>query len=95
MVQSLQKRVWKFLRKLKVELPNDPAILLLAIHLEKTVIQRDTCTLLFKVALFTKAKTQIQPKCPLTHEWIKKMWYTHTHTHTHTHNEILFSHKKE
>ena len=82
MVQSQQKRVWTSLRKLKVELPNDPAILLLAIHLEKTVIQRDTYTVLFKVALFTKAKTQIQPKCPSTHEWIKKMWYIYIHTHT-------------
>ena len=62
-----------FLKKLKIELPYDPAILLLGICLEKNIIQIDTCTLLFIAALFTIAKTWKQPKCPLTDEWIKKM----------------------
>ena len=36
------------------------------------------CTTMFKAALFTIAKTWKQPKCPLTDEWIKKMWYIYT-----------------
>ena len=50
---------------------------------------------MFTVALFTISKTQKQPKCPLTEEWIKKMWYiyicvqTHTYTHTHTHTRAV------
>ena len=48
---------------------------------------------MFIAALFTIAKTWKQPKCPLTDEWIKKMWCTYIHTHTH--NGILLSHKKE
>ena len=42
---------------------------------DKTVIQKDTCSSMFIAALFTIAKTWKQPKCPLTDEWIKKMWY--------------------
>ena len=44
MVQPLCRTVWKFLKKLKIELPHDPAIPLLGIYLEKTLIQKDTCT---------------------------------------------------
>ena len=44
----------------------------------KTVIQKDTCTPIFIAALFTLAKTWKQPKCPLTDEWVKKIWYTYT-----------------
>ena len=57
LVQPLWKTVWMFLRKLKIELPCDPAILLLDIYLDKTVIQKDTCTPMFIAALFTIAKT--------------------------------------
>ena len=74
MVQPLQKTVWRFLRKLKIEVPYDPAIPLLGIYLDKTVIRKDTCIPMFIAALFTIAKTWKQPKCPLTDEWIKKMW---------------------
>ena len=49
---------------------------------------------MFRVALFTVAKTWKQSKCPLTDEWIE-MWCVYTHTNTHTHNGILFGHKKE
>ena len=72
------KTVWKFLKKLKIELPYDPAIPLLGIYLDKTIIQKDTCTPMFIVALFTTAKTWKQPKCPPTNELIKKMWYIYT-----------------
>ena len=76
MVQPLWKTVWTFLRKLKIELPYDPAIPLLGIYPDKTIIQKDACTTMFIAALFTIAKTWKQPKCPLTDGWIKKMWGT-------------------
>ena len=44
----------------------------------RSIIQKDTCTLMFVVALFTIAKTWKQPKCPSTDEWIKKMWHIYT-----------------
>ena len=78
MVQPLWRTVWSRLRKLKIELPYDPTIPLLGIYTNRTVIQKDTCTPMFIAALFTVAKTWKQPKCPSTHEWIKKMWYTYT-----------------
>ena len=57
MVQPLWRTVWRFLRKLKTELPYDTAIPLLGIYPDKTIIQKDTCTPLFVAALFTIAKT--------------------------------------
>ena len=78
LVQPLWKTVWRFLKKLKTELPYDPAISLLGIYLDKAIIQKDTCTPMFIAALFTIAKTRKQPKCPSTDEWIKKMWYIYT-----------------
>ena len=74
-MQPLWKTVWRFFKKLKIELPYDPAILLLNIHLKKirTLIRKDICTPMFTAALFTIAKIQKQPKCPSTDEWIKKM----------------------
>ena len=80
LVQPLWRAVRRFLRKLKIELLYDPAIPLLGIYLEKTkaLILRDTCTPMFMVALFTTAKTWKQPECPLTDEWIKKMWCIYT-----------------
>ena len=66
------------LKKLNIELPYDPAIPLLGIYPEKTLIQKDICTSNFTAALFTRAKIWKQPKCPSTDEWIKKMWYLYT-----------------
>ena len=71
LVQPLWRTIWRFLRKLKIELPYDPAIPLIHIYLEKTIIPKDICTPKFTAALF--AKTQKQSKGPLTEEWIKKM----------------------
>ena len=76
-MQLLWKIVWKFLKKLKVELLSDPAIPLLGIYLEKNIVQNDTCTPVFTVAPFTIVNTWKQPKCPLTDEWIQ-MWYMYT-----------------
>ena len=73
-VEPLWRTVWRFLKKLKIDLPYDPAIPLLGLYPEKTIIWKDTCTPMFIAALFTIAKTWKQPKCPLTDKWIKKMW---------------------
>ena len=78
LVQPLWKTVWSFLRKLKIELPYDPAIPLLGIDPDKTIIQKDPCTPVFIAALFTIAKTWKQHKCTLRDEWIKKIWYIYT-----------------
>ena len=78
MIQPLWKTVWRFPKKLKIELPYDPAIPLLGIYSEKTIIQKETCTTMFTAALFTVARTWNQPKCPLIDEWIKKMWHIYT-----------------
>ena len=72
---ATMEKVWRFLKKLKIELPYDPAIPLLGIHPKKTIIQKDTCTPMFIAALFTIARTWKQPKCPTIDEWIKKKWY--------------------
>ena len=50
----------------------------LGIYLDKTFLEKDTCTRMFTAALFTTAKTWKQPKCPLTDDWIRKMWYIYT-----------------
>ena len=65
--------VWKFLKKLKIELSCDPEVPLLGICLEKTIIQKDTYTPMFIAALFTVIRTWKQPKCPSTEECIKKI----------------------
>ena len=67
-----------FLKKLKIELPYDPAIPLLGIYPEKTIIQKESCTTMFIAALFRIARTWKQPMCPSTEECIKKMWYIYT-----------------
>ena len=78
MIQPLWRTVWRFHKKLTTELPYDPAIPLLGIYPEKTIIQKDTYTPMFISALFTIARSRKQPKCPSTDEWIKKMWYIYT-----------------
>ena len=78
LVQPLWKMVWRYLRKLYIELPYDPAIPPLCNYLDKTFLEKDTCICTFIEALFTIAKTWKQPKCPLTDEWIKSMWYIYT-----------------
>ena len=78
LVQPLWRTVWRFLKKLKIELPHDPAIPLLGIYPEKNMVQKDVCSPMFIAALFTIAKTWKQPKCPSTEECIKKLWYIYT-----------------
>ena len=78
MTQPLQKAVWRFLKKLGIKPPYDPAIPLLGICPEETKIEKDTCTPVFIAALFTIARIWKQPRYPLTDEWIKKLWYIYT-----------------
>ena len=75
LVQPPWKIVWRFLKKLKMELRYNPAIPFLGIYLKKmkTLIRKDICTPMFVTALFTIAKIWKQSKCPSTDEWIK-MW---------------------
>ena len=70
MVQPLWETVWRYLKKLNIELPYDPAIPLLGIYPDRTFIEK-VFMKTFILALFTIAKTWKQPKCPSTDEWIK------------------------
>ena len=74
LIQPLWKTIWRFLKNLGIKPPYDPAIPLLGIYPEETKIERDTRIPLFTAALFTIARTWKQPSCPLTDEWIKKLW---------------------
>ena len=86
LVQPLWKRVWRFLKKLEIQLPHNPAILLLGMHTEETSLERDTCSPVFITALFTIARTWKQPRCPSADD--KKVV-------VHRHNGILLSYEKE
>ena len=88
-MKPLWKTVWRFLKKLKLELPYDPTIALLGIYPRDTgvLFQRDTCTPICIAALSTIAKVREEPKCPSMDEWIKKMW--------HIYNEVLLGNQKE
>ena len=80
LVQPLWKIVWMFLKKLKIELPYDPAIALLGISPQDTAVvkRRGMCTPMFIAALSTIAKVWKESRCPSTDEWINKMWSLHT-----------------
>ena len=71
-VEPLWRTIWRFLKKLEIELSYDPAISLLGIHPEETRIERDICTPTFIAVLFTIARTWKQPRCPSADEWIRK-----------------------
>ena len=78
LIQPLWETVWRSLKKLGIKPPYDPAIPPLGIYPEETKIEKDTSIPLFTAALFTVARTWKQPRCPLTEEWIKKLWYMYT-----------------
>ena len=78
MIQPLWKKVWRFLKKLGIKPPYDPAIPFLDIYSEESKIEEDTCIPLFIVALFTITRTWKQPRHPSTDEWIKTLWYIYT-----------------
>ena len=102
LVQPLWKTGWRFLKKLKIELPYDPAIALLGIYLWDTdvLFWRNTCTPMLIVALSTIAKVWKEPKCPSMDEWIKRMWYIYIYTYVYTYtcmykNGVLLGNQKE
>ena len=78
LVQPLWRRVWRFLKKLEIELPYNPAIPLLGMCTKETRFERDTCTLMFITALFIVARAWKKPRCSLADEWIRKVWYIYT-----------------
>ena len=78
LVQPLWRTVRRFLKKLEIELPYDPAILLLDIHTKETRTERDTCTPMFIAALFTISRTWKQLRRPSADKWIRKLWYIYT-----------------
>ena len=68
--------MWRFLKKkLEIELPYDPEIPLLGIHMKETRSKRDMGTPMFIAALFIIARTWKQPRCPSADERIRKLWY--------------------
>ena len=72
LVQPLWRTVWRFLKKLEIKLPYDPAFPLLGIHTKETRIERDTCTPMFI------AWTWKQPRCSVADKWIRNLWYIYT-----------------
>ena len=80
MMQRLWKIVRRFLKKLKIELPYDPAIALLGIYPKDTdvVKRRAICTPMFIAAMAMVTKLWKEPRCPSTDEWIRKMWSIYT-----------------
>jgi hypothetical protein len=74
LVQPLLKSVWRFLRKLDIILPEDPAIPLLGIYPEEVpAVNKNACSAMFIAALFIIARSWKEPRCPSTEEWIQKM----------------------
>ena len=75
-MQPLWETVWRVLKKLKIELPYDPAIALDIYPKDTDVVKRGaTCTPMFIAAMSTRVKLWKEPRCPSTEEWIKKMWF--------------------
>ena len=81
--------MWRFLKKLEIELPYYPAIPLLGIHTEETRIESDTCTPMFIAALFIIARTWKQFRCPSADEWIRKLWYIYSAIKKNTFESVL------
>ena len=79
--------MWRFLKKLEIELLYDPAIPLPGIHTVETRTERDICIPMFITALFTIARTWKQPRCLSIDEWIRKLWYIYTMKYS-----VQFSH---
>jgi len=79
LVQPFWKSVWRFLRNLDIELPEDPAIPLFGIYPQVApTYKKDTCSTMFIAALFIIAGSWKEPRCPSTEECIQKTCYTYT-----------------
>ena len=70
--------MWRFLKKLEIEWPYDPAIPLPGTHTEESRTEREECIPMIIAALFTIARTWKQPRCPSADDWIRKLWYIYT-----------------
>ena len=70
--------MWRFFKKLEIELPYNPEIPLLGIHTEETRTERDMCTPMFITALVIIARTWKHPSCPSAEKWVRKLWYIYT-----------------
>ena len=68
----------KSLKKTAIKPPYNPAIPLLGLYPEERKIEKDIYTPMFIATLFIIARTWKQPRCPMTDEWIKKLWYIYT-----------------
>ena len=77
------QQLWRSLKKLGIKPPYDPAISLLGIYPEKTIMQKDTCTPVFTATLFIIVQAWKQPKCPLRGKDV-----------VHMYSGILLSHKR-
>ena len=75
MVQPLWSAVWRFLKKLKIELPYDSASPHLGIYSGKNMVQKNACSPMSTAALLATAKTWKQSTYASADEWIKNMWY--------------------
>jgi hypothetical protein len=86
------ENIWRFLKKLNIDLPYDPAIPLLGIYPKEcdSVYYKDNCTPVFIAARFTIAKLWKQPRCPTTNKWIKRLWYLYTMEVTQSQRKIKF-----
>ena len=79
LMQPLLKSVWQFLRKFRVNLPEDLTIPPLVIYpMDAQSYHKGICSTMFIIALFIIARTWKHPRGPSTEEWIKKMWYIYT-----------------
>jgi hypothetical protein len=79
LVQPLWKSIWRFLRKLEIDLPEDPPIPLLGIYpKDAPPCHRGTCSTMFIATLFVIDRSWKQPRCPTTEEWIQKMRFIYT-----------------
>ena len=75
---ATMRTVWRFLKKLEIELPYNQTIPLLGIYTKETKSERNTCTPMFISALFTIARAWKQPRCPSADKWIRKLWFIYT-----------------
>ena len=75
LILNIKYILWKLKN---LELPYDPAILLLGIYIEETRIERDTCTPMFIAAQFIIARKWKQPRCSSADESIRELWYIYT-----------------
>jgi hypothetical protein len=79
LVQPLWKSIWRFLRKLQIDLTEDPAIPLLGIYpKDAPLYHRDMCSTMFLAALSIITGSCNQSRCPRTEEWVQKMWFIYT-----------------